>query len=137
MKKFKEKQRTLCFDVFAKYEMRFVHTNDMKRSMEKRKIETDDFDEKGTGALTVENTAGHCWIFFNSNRPVTHNWIAHEAFHAVKAMLHFIGAEVAKDAHDEFVAYLIGYTVENICKSLGFRPVRAKTRTNKNRKVKR
>jgi hypothetical protein len=104
-------ERVLRFPVFAGYQVHIIFTEDIGESRRKRYGSRGGSD--GAGALHSSAEGGHSHLFYrvgvgNCNAGT----IAHEAWHAVRAMLvDFSGVTIMEN---EVTAYHIGYLVQAV-----------------------
>jgi hypothetical protein len=105
MKTFRHKLR---FPVFGNYPVKIVFCDDIHKEAKRAKhvLPSDDGSEE---AYTAINSSGCTCVFNHTPDAET---VAHEAYHAIVALLKFSGAS----AEEELVAYHLGYLVSRITK---------------------
>jgi hypothetical protein len=105
MKTFRHKLR---FPVFGDYPVQIVFCDNIHKEAKRAKhvLPSDDGSEE---AYTAVTTSGCICVF---NRTPDAETVAHEAYHAIVALLKFSGA----NTEEELVAYHLGYLVGHITK---------------------
>ena len=99
----------LRFPVFGNYPVKIVFCADIFKEGKRLGASFPSGDEKDEEAFTAVNPAGCTCVFGYKPDAET---IAHEAYHAIVALLKFSGAS----AEEELVAYHLGYLVGRITK---------------------
>jgi hypothetical protein len=101
-------EKKVTFPVFSGYAVRIVFTDDLPKSRISRYGNAGAAGEGDTNAMVSTNSEG-CHIFF---KPMARTGvIAHEAYHAVRRMLDWIGA---RECDEEVVAYHLTHLVDVI-----------------------
>jgi hypothetical protein len=101
----------ITFPVFDNYAVHIEKTSDIMKSMEKYPATKHVEPGEHTEAITVHVADDPCsYIFLPHNAAV--GTIAHEAWHVVRRMLEYVGA----DLENENVAYHLGFLVNRIFK---------------------
>lgn len=109
----KDKRFRVNFPALAHYEVRVDFTSNLKRALgrhkETKNVDLSGPDDRYTDALAIHVSGeGRSFVFFKHG--VTVGTIAHEAWHVVRHVLTYIGAEL----ENEVVAYHLGYLVNEI-----------------------
>jgi hypothetical protein len=103
--KLKESRSQLSFDAFE-YGIHLVFSDDVVASRTKRDGFLGKYDGGPAGGLhsyTPDGSYSYLFLRFNANPSV----IAHEAWHCIRRMMVYCGAEL----ENEVVAYHLGYLV--------------------------
>ena len=101
-------EKKVTFPVYSEYAVRIVFTDDLPKSRIGRYGNAGAAGEGDTNAMVSTNSEG-CHIFF---KPMARTGvIAHEAYHAVRRMLDWIGAN---ECDEEVVAYHLTHLVDII-----------------------
>lgn len=107
----KSKFTTVVFPVFNNYKVHVEVTSDIKKSLLKREVTRGVSEEMdgNTGGMAVHDTSNfRSYIFLPYNAQVGD--IAHEAWHAVKVVMEYIGVEL----DSETCAYHLGFLTNRI-----------------------
>ena len=113
--KLKEKKRNFSLSIFGGYQVRVVLTNDLNQSLEKHGFTGDEPKDTAGLALHCEKHM-HSYIFLQLKEPEP-GYIAHESWHVVKRICDHLGIKL----DNEVVAYLLGYIVEKVHKTVNER----------------
>ena len=98
----------LTFNVLARYQVRIIFSNDVRKSAIKR-IGHDPIDKDADAFVYHLRDTGMSYIFLPLD--ATEHMVAHEAWHIVFRMFHYVHVQ---DMDDEMVAYHLGHLVEKI-----------------------
>jgi hypothetical protein len=98
----------LYFDVFAKYQVRIIFTDDLMKSTDARITK---MPSTNADACVYNTLLGRSYIFLKNTSPP--GTVAHEAWHVVRNIFTYVGV---KKFDDETVAYHLDYLVEAIYK---------------------
>ena len=98
----------LTFNVLARYQVRIIFSNDVRKSAIKR-IGHDPIDKDADAFVYHLRDTGMSYIFLPLD--TTEHMVAHEAWHIVFRMFHYVHVQ---DMDDEMVAYHLGHLVEKI-----------------------
>lgn len=98
-------RHNLTFPVFAKYKVTVLFTRDIPKAAARLGVDA----SKADAAMTITETGTkRAYIVFPLKPDA--DTVAHEAYHAISAMLAWAGAT----PEEETVAYHIGYLVKHI-----------------------
>jgi hypothetical protein len=105
----KTSRHQLRFPVFSNYPVRVVFCDDIIKEAKRLKLALPSGEAQDEEAYTAIAQGGCMCVFGNDPDAQT---IAHEAYHAIVALLKFSGA----NSEEELVAYHLGYLVSRITK---------------------
>lgn len=118
----KLRTKRISFPVFRGYTILVVMSADLKKALERYEVSADEAEELGGGdavtvdAVAVDGEGAACLIFLKPTAGV--DIMAHEAWHAVKYMMAYVGLEI----DHETVAYHLGHVVQEIFNFVRRRP---------------
>ena len=95
----------IVFPVFNGFQVRVILSSNVENTARALHSSAEDCDAV---CITEETKPGMCWLVFEVTPPV--DVIAHEAYHAVVAMLQWAGAK----REEEVVAHHVGYLAGKI-----------------------
>jgi len=102
-------ERTVCFPIWSDYEVKIVFCEDLGKAR-KARYGTSGASDNAT-ALHTQSVNGTSHLFFIIGNCPT-GVVAHECWHAIKAML--IEWAGVSDLDNETVAYHLGYLVQKV-----------------------
>ncbi len=108
----KSRKLNVKFPVFGDYTVYIEMTDDMKKSLAKRKVTAPAISEidNNAHAMVIHDDNASSYVFLPMKPAV--GTIAHEAWHVIKGMMEYAGVEL----DNETVAYHLGYLVNKISK---------------------
>jgi hypothetical protein len=109
--KFKERVTVFTFPVFRGYTVNIIFTNDVTAARAKRNdcLGISDF---GYDVEAMHGTDGQGTSILFFQEAASAETIAHESWHAVHALMRWVGASL----EDEIVAYHLSYIVDQVVK---------------------
>ena len=100
----------VTFEVMANYQVRIIFSENLMKSAKARGVysTSDNFDNADAFVSHLKNT-GMSYMFLPLD--ITEHGVAHEAWHVVYRMMHYINVN---DLDDEIIAYHLDHLVEKI-----------------------